>query len=281
VVYDNMMGAPDGADPSTSLGGGSIVIHKNSNALLAAGGPAASKAGGTVTQESLTQVVDQAITYWRNTGVDSESISNLRRVHVQWADLPDAVLGIASATDYIWIDRDAAGYGWRLESIGATNSSVASGMDLLSVVAHELGHKLGFAHSHDEHDVMAPMFAVDGRTLTAGGASRELLDTSWAIPVDVEIDFTRPSRPDTWPPTREFEDTRAHDLLFASLDTGPVKPGLRSTRIALESVSDTRKIPLSEQDDLLGEDLMEAMAMAHFTKHAQRQGSHHRSYQSA
>lgn len=28
VVYDNQIGAPDGADPGTSLGGGSIVIHK-------------------------------------------------------------------------------------------------------------------------------------------------------------------------------------------------------------------------------------------------------------
>jgi hypothetical protein len=28
VVYDNQMGAVDGADPTTALGGGSIVIHK-------------------------------------------------------------------------------------------------------------------------------------------------------------------------------------------------------------------------------------------------------------
>ena len=33
VVYDNMMGAPNGADPTTALGGGSIVIH-SSNQLL-------------------------------------------------------------------------------------------------------------------------------------------------------------------------------------------------------------------------------------------------------
>jgi hypothetical protein len=28
VVYDNQMGAADNADPTTALGGGSIVIHK-------------------------------------------------------------------------------------------------------------------------------------------------------------------------------------------------------------------------------------------------------------
>jgi hypothetical protein len=27
VVYDNQMGAPDDASPTTTLGGGSIVIH--------------------------------------------------------------------------------------------------------------------------------------------------------------------------------------------------------------------------------------------------------------
>ena len=27
IVYDNMMGAGDNDDPSTALGGGSIVIH--------------------------------------------------------------------------------------------------------------------------------------------------------------------------------------------------------------------------------------------------------------
>jgi len=28
VVYDNMLGAAEGANPTTALGGGSIVIHK-------------------------------------------------------------------------------------------------------------------------------------------------------------------------------------------------------------------------------------------------------------
>jgi len=28
IVYDNQMDAPDDADPTTAIGGGSIVIHK-------------------------------------------------------------------------------------------------------------------------------------------------------------------------------------------------------------------------------------------------------------
>jgi hypothetical protein len=29
LIYDNQLGAPDDSDPGTSIGGGSIVIHKN------------------------------------------------------------------------------------------------------------------------------------------------------------------------------------------------------------------------------------------------------------
>ncbi|MDZ4849549.1 MAG: hypothetical protein SGI77_09655 [Pirellulaceae bacterium] len=60
------MGATDGADPTTTLGGGSIVIHKDPKALLASGGVAVAMAGTTLTQEALNQAVDQAINYWRS-----------------------------------------------------------------------------------------------------------------------------------------------------------------------------------------------------------------------
>jgi hypothetical protein len=28
VIYDNQLGTPDGADPTTIIGGGSIIIHR-------------------------------------------------------------------------------------------------------------------------------------------------------------------------------------------------------------------------------------------------------------
>ncbi len=43
IIYDNQMNAPDGADPTTVRGGGSIVIHKESPlraTTLPASGPA-------------------------------------------------------------------------------------------------------------------------------------------------------------------------------------------------------------------------------------------------
>ena len=50
-----------------------------------------------------------------------------------------ALLG-STALNIVWIHRNAAGYGWSVNS---------GGVDLSSVVSHECGHVLGF-----DHDVM-------------------------------------------------------------------------------------------------------------------------------
>src|SRR5437868_6808474 len=62
VVYDNMMGAADGADPTTALGGGSIVIHKH-DPLLAAVARSLTVAAPTLglTDAALRPIVAAAI----------------------------------------------------------------------------------------------------------------------------------------------------------------------------------------------------------------------------
>ena len=142
------LGAGEDAAPTTALGGGSIVIHRDAEALHAAGGPADSLVGSVLRQDDLEPTVEQAVEYWIAQGITAAALENVRLARVQSADLAGNLLGIASSSDLVWIDRDAAGFGW---DVGATST----GMDLLSVVTHELGHKLGLDHATMD-DALAP-----------------------------------------------------------------------------------------------------------------------------
>jgi hypothetical protein len=73
-------------------------------------------------------------------------------------------LGLGHA---IWLDANAAGWGWFVDPTPHSDSEFTTPgnqgeqrrIDLLTVLEHELGHLLGFAHSHD---------GVMAETLVAG-----------------------------------------------------------------------------------------------------------------
>jgi hypothetical protein len=104
-----------------------------------------------VDQEQLDLIVAAAISQWEATSLGSGR--NLRGVNVRLADLPGAYLGLAYP-DLVLIDSDAAGHGW---SVGASDPAR---MDLLTAVAHELGHVLGLEDQ-----------GADGASLMAGELS--------------------------------------------------------------------------------------------------------------
>jgi len=130
-----------------------------------------------LTPQELAPVVADAIDRWAAAGVSPTKIGQLQQLHFQITDLPDAELGMQDALT-VWIDPDAAGHGWFLDSshmsdreffrpragdeLQAPAGSPAFGkMDLLTVVEHEMGHVLGLTENGDPEGIM-------GETLVAG-----------------------------------------------------------------------------------------------------------------
>jgi len=110
----------------------------------------------------LASLVDEVLGRLETGGIDQARIAAVRNTSVRIVDLPDAALGSTDG-DSILIDMDAAGYGWYVDS--TPSSDIPAGpMDLVTVLAHEFGHRIGLTHEDAEQD----RFAFMGETLQAG-----------------------------------------------------------------------------------------------------------------
>jgi len=102
-------------------------------------------------------VIDQAIEYWERQGANEDQLVVLNETQVQISDLGGKELGEAdAAANLVTIDDDAAGYGWSV-GLGMVDPHK---VDLLSAVAHEFGHVLGY-----DHEVMDAGLAVGEREM--------------------------------------------------------------------------------------------------------------------
>lgn len=126
--------------------------------LRAAGGPSDVQAGTNLEQADLRLMVGLAIGRL-GTGLSQESLDLLAATRISIADLGGDLLGLTTSSE-ILIDRDAAGYGWFIDSTpgddveftGGADGAAASGMDLLTVLMHEFGHRLGLDDLDDSLD---------------------------------------------------------------------------------------------------------------------------------
>jgi hypothetical protein len=156
-----------GATASKYITADAIRVQFMSPQLADAPAPGAAL-GQTITDADLAPLFAEAVRRW--TEIEPNAAARLADAQIRVANLPAGVLGLAGGTTSdIWLSANAAGQGWFVDVTPSWDEeflggSAPAGFDLLSTLAHELGHYLGYG---DRDASVAPGTAMAGE-LTAG-----------------------------------------------------------------------------------------------------------------
>jgi hypothetical protein len=126
-------------------GTGQVTILNDDRAKVQAVTGGDSKA--ILSSEDLAPIVEEAINRWET--VLGENATVLDNLSFTITDLQGLTLGETLSPSVILIDTNAAGNGWFIDPTPAddvefVNVTSPSGVDLLTVVMHEMGHVLGY-----------------------------------------------------------------------------------------------------------------------------------------
>ena len=137
--------------------------------ILADVAPAGAQVGATVDASMVESLRNAANAYW-------PAPTTIPTYEIAVADLDGLRLATATPTR-ITIDATAAGYGWDTDG----DATVTAGtMDLLTVLAHEVGHVIGFGDVAPGTDLMADEIAAGVQKL----ASAVVGPYVWSRPID-------------------------------------------------------------------------------------------------
>ncbi len=135
-----------------------------------------------LTQSELDRLATKAVLAWTSKGLDSESVKRLRSTPIVVTNFGASPYLGMSFTNRIEIDDDAAGWGWLLENHQEDGQAQPRGMDLFTVVLHELGHQLGLAdeHAHESVESLMHWELQPGQIKRVPGSQQTETVSSWS-----------------------------------------------------------------------------------------------------